>query len=74
VRGLAVRKSTPGDRRARRIELTDAGRQLIEEVFQKHAQHLEDAVAVLDQQEKKQVYDGLKKLGRSVAAQMGKTV
>ena len=74
VRGLAVRKSTPGDRRARRIELTDAGRHLIEEVFQQHERHLEDAVAVLDQQEKKQVYDGLKKLGRSVAAQMGKTV
>jgi MarR family 2-MHQ and catechol resistance regulon transcriptional repressor len=69
-RGLVVRKSTPEDRRARRIELTAAGRHLIEGAFQQHAQHLEDALAVLDEEEKKQVYDGLKKLGRSVAHQL----
>lgn len=73
-RGLAVRKPAPDDRRSRRIELTSAGRHLIEGVFQQHAQHLEDAVAVLDEKEKQQVYDGLKKLGRSVAAQTGKNV
>jgi MarR family 2-MHQ and catechol resistance regulon transcriptional repressor len=73
-RGLVVRKSAPGDRRARRIELTAAGRHLIEGAFQQHAQHLESALAVLDEEEKQQVYDGLKKLGRSVAAQLGKTL
>jgi MarR family transcriptional regulator, 2-MHQ and catechol-resistance regulon repressor len=69
-RGLAVRKPAPGDRRSRRIELTETGTRLIEEVFRKHAEHLEDAVAVLNEEEKQQVYDGLKKLGRSVAAKV----
>src|ERR1700757_2589935 len=63
-RGLAVRKSLPGDRRARRVELTPSGRSLIKSVFREHAQHLEDALAVLSEEEKQHVYDGLKKLGR----------
>jgi MarR family transcriptional regulator, 2-MHQ and catechol-resistance regulon repressor len=70
-RGLAVRKSTAADRRARRVELTPEGRRLIEGAFREHARHLEDAVAVLDEEEKQQVYNGLKKLGRSVATQIG---
>jgi MarR family 2-MHQ and catechol resistance regulon transcriptional repressor len=73
-RGLAVRKSTPGDRRVRRIELTQDGRRLIEGAFCEHAQHLEDALAVLNEKEKQQVYDGLKKLGRSVATQVGNKI
>ena len=68
-RGLAIRKVTAGDRRVRRIELTPAGRRLIEGAFQEHAKHLEEALSVLNEQEKQQVYEGLKKLGRSVAAQ-----
>jgi len=74
TRGLVVRKPAPGDRRARRIELTAAGRHLIEGVYRQHAQHLEGAAAVLDEHEKQQLYDGLKKLGRSVAAQLGKSL
>jgi MarR family 2-MHQ and catechol resistance regulon transcriptional repressor len=70
-RGLAVRKPTAGDRRARRIELTPAGRRLIEGAFRKHARHMEEAMAVLDEQLKEQVYDGLKKLGLTVAGQIG---
>ena len=66
-RGLAVRRSMASDRRARRIELTPEGRRLIQEVFRAHAEHLEEAVAVLDETEKQQVYEGLKKLGRSVS-------
>jgi MarR family 2-MHQ and catechol resistance regulon transcriptional repressor len=65
-RGLAVRRSMASDRRTRRIELTPEGRRLIEVVFRAHADHLEEAVAVLDETEKQQVYEGLKKLGRSV--------
>ena len=68
-RGLVVRRATSEDRRVRRIELTPAGRRLIEAAFAEHARHLEDAVAVLDKVEKEQVYSGLRKLGRSVAAQ-----
>jgi MarR family 2-MHQ and catechol resistance regulon transcriptional repressor len=73
-RGLAVRKSTPGDRRSWRIELTPDGRRLIEGAFRDHARHLADAVVVLHEKEKKQVYNGLKKLGLSVASQIGNKV
>jgi len=52
--------------------LTPSGRRLIEEIFRAHAEHLEKAVGVLDDTEKHQVYEGLKKLGRSVAAQLDK--
>jgi MarR family 2-MHQ and catechol resistance regulon transcriptional repressor len=71
-RGLVIRKAEASDRRVRRIELTRAGRKLIEGVFQQHARHLEEALTVLDEKEKQQVYDGLKKLGRSVAASLEK--
>jgi len=70
-RGLTVRKAMAGDRRARRVELTPAGRRLIEGAYRKHARHLEKAMAVLDDRLKEQVYGGLKKLGLSVAAQIG---
>ena len=70
-RGLVVRKAQAGDRRARRIELTPDGRSLIEGAFRTHAEHLENALAVLQEEEKQQVYDSLKKLGRSVASQIG---
>jgi MarR family transcriptional regulator, 2-MHQ and catechol-resistance regulon repressor len=71
-RGLAIRKASAGDRRARRIELTREGRRLIEGAFREHARHLREAMAVLNKQEKEQVYAGLKKLGLSVAARIGR--
>jgi MarR family 2-MHQ and catechol resistance regulon transcriptional repressor len=70
-RGMVVRKATAEDRRVRRIELTPVGRRLIEGAFRKHSKHLEEAMAVLDEPSKKQLYDGLKKLGLSVSAQIG---
>jgi MarR family 2-MHQ and catechol resistance regulon transcriptional repressor len=65
--GLVVRKTTSRDRRARILELTPEGQRLIQAAFAEHAQYLEKAMAVLDDKERKQLYDGLKKLGRSVA-------
>jgi MarR family transcriptional regulator, 2-MHQ and catechol-resistance regulon repressor len=69
-RGLALRKGSQTDRRVRRIELTTEGRSLIQGIFGEHARHLEEAMALLTDEEKRQVYDGLKKLGRSVAARI----
>lgn len=66
--GLVIRKTTPRDRRARLLELTPNGRRLIERAFREHAQHLEKAMSVLDDEEKRHLYAGLKKLGRFVAA------
>jgi len=65
-RGLLVRQPTAKDRRARLLKLTPAGRRLIEGAFTEHARHLEQAMAVLDGKEKKQLYAGLKKLGQFV--------
>ena len=69
-RGLVVRKPVANDRRARLLELTPEGRELISKVFAEHARHLEEAAGALDESEKHQMYDGLKKLGRSVAARL----
>lgn len=65
ARGLVIRKLTSRDRRARLLELTPAGRKLIEGAFAEHVEYLEKAMSVLDDKEKKQLYAGLKKLGRA---------
>jgi MarR family 2-MHQ and catechol resistance regulon transcriptional repressor len=66
--GLVVRKTTAQDRRARLLELTSKGRRLIERAFAEHARHLENAISILDDEEKRCLYAGLRKLGHSVAA------
>jgi len=66
--GLLVRKTTSEDRRARLLELTPKGRRLIEPAFREHARHLEKIMSVLDGEERRRLYAGLKKLGRFVAA------
>lgn len=66
-KGLVIRKTTSKDRRARLVELTPEGTRVAESAFNKHAQHLEAAMAVLDDAEKRQIYAPLKKLGRAVA-------
>jgi len=71
-RGLVVRKTTSKDRRARVLELTPEGRRLIEGTYGEHARHLEEAMSVLDEKERKQLYAGLKKLGQSVAATLNR--
>lgn len=71
-RGLAVRRSTAEDRRTRTIELTAAGRRLIEGAYREHAKHLEEALSVLSEKEKQLLYGGLKKLGLSVAERLAK--
>ena len=62
-RGLVVRRSTPGDRRARIVELTKQGERVAAEYFEKHARDLEDLMSVLSDREKQQVYSSLRKLG-----------
>ena len=66
--GLVIRKTTAKDRRARLLELNPKGRRLIEQSFAGHAQHLENAMSVLDGEEKRRLYASLKKLGKFVAA------
>jgi MarR family transcriptional regulator, 2-MHQ and catechol-resistance regulon repressor len=72
--GLAVRKTTAEDRRARVLELTVGGRRLIQKAFAEHAQHLERAMSVLTDEEKRALYVGLSKLGYSVAATLDRSL
>ena len=67
-KGHIVRKTTPEDRRARRLELTEEGRNVISTVFDTHNRELETWMADLTGSEKLQAYGALKKLGLSAAA------
>lgn len=71
-RGLVVRKSTPGDRRARLVQLTQEGERVATAYFEKHARDLEDLMSVLSATEKQQVYASLKKLGLLAAQKLGR--
>lgn len=63
-RGLVRRMPDEHDRRISRVELTPAGRQLIEEIFPIHAQAVAEEFAVLSPQEQQQLGDLLRKLGK----------
>jgi MarR family transcriptional regulator, 2-MHQ and catechol-resistance regulon repressor len=66
-RGLVIRKTSAADRRARLLELTAEGRQLIDRAFQEHSADLERVMSVLDTAEKDELYVGLRKLGQFAA-------
>ncbi len=67
-KGHIVRKATPEDRRARRLELTAEGRKLIAAVFEMHDTELESWMSVLTGSEKQEAYQILRKLGLSATA------
>ncbi len=58
------RKTSTEDRRLIFAEITDTGKQFIEEVFPKHTEVIEKAVAGLTAEEKKVASQLLKKLGK----------
>ncbi len=66
-RGLVHRSRKPGDRRAVRVELTSAGREIIETLFPRHAQDIAGAMGSLDEAELRQLSALLQKLGRAAA-------
>ncbi|MCE3235048.1 MAG: transcriptional regulator, MarR family [Vampirovibrio sp.] len=63
-KGLVERQFSPTDRRVRLVNLTLEGRSLIETVFAAHEQALETAASGLNPEEKKQLIELLKKLGK----------
>ena len=65
-RGLVERKAHPHDRRVRLVDLTPEGRRIIEPAFARHASDLEEAVAVLANDERGALVDLLRKLGTAV--------
>ena len=68
--GLVVRKSTAKDRRARVVQLTPEGKRVAKASFKKHADDLENLISVLSDQEKRQLYGSLKKLGLLAAERL----
>ena len=66
-KGLIVRRATSADRRARVLELTGAGRELIQSAFAQHASDLESIMSALSATEKEQLYRLAKKLGLAAA-------
>jgi MarR family 2-MHQ and catechol resistance regulon transcriptional repressor len=69
-RKLVRRTADPKDRRSRIVELTEAGRRLIERAFQKHAMDMEETMAVLRPSERAELVRLLKKVGMWAAARL----
>jgi len=64
--GYLERIPSKEDRRAINVQLTPRGRELFEEIFKSHAEHITNLMSVLSADEQKQLGDLLKKLGLGV--------
>jgi MarR family transcriptional regulator, 2-MHQ and catechol-resistance regulon repressor len=62
-RGLVLRRSCNSDRRIRLVELTAAGKSSIEEIYARHEKDLEFLMAGVSEDERRTMYEGLKKVG-----------
>jgi MarR family 2-MHQ and catechol resistance regulon transcriptional repressor len=71
-RGLVSRSKDPQDGRCFHVHLSQSGRRLIEQAFQKHQRNLERLFAVLTPQERDDLVRLLKKIGyHAEAVQLG---
>ena len=64
-RGLVTRTNSSEDRRVRVVDLTAAGRRLIEQVFASHARQVDRLAGVLSPKERRQIARGLKAFGKA---------
>jgi MarR family 2-MHQ and catechol resistance regulon transcriptional repressor len=62
ARGLVRRRRLERDRRAAAVDLTPAGRELVERLFPGHAARVSSAFAALDEHEKRSLADICRKL------------
>ncbi|WP_100333806.1 MarR family winged helix-turn-helix transcriptional regulator [Bacillus alkalisoli] len=62
-KGLLARKACEKDRRVTYAELTESGKELLNEIFPQHEQRIDELVAGLTKEEKQTAIDLLKKLG-----------
>ncbi len=69
-RKLVRRTASHTDGRGRIVQLTNAGRRLIERAFQKHAKDMEETMAVLRSGERAELVRLLKKVGLWAAARL----
>ncbi|WP_243385443.1 MarR family winged helix-turn-helix transcriptional regulator [Bacillus kexueae] len=63
---LIERKACPNDRRVTHAVLTEKGTQLMEDMFPKHKEFIDETLSVLSDEEKIQATDILRKLGLHV--------
>ncbi|MET3683945.1 MarR family 2-MHQ and catechol resistance regulon transcriptional repressor [Alkalibacillus flavidus] len=70
AKGLLQRVPSPEDRRVTYAEMTDEGRQLLNDIFPKHWEAIEQFMDGLSDDEKRQAIDLIKKLGRSAEQHM----
>jgi MarR family transcriptional regulator, 2-MHQ and catechol-resistance regulon repressor len=64
-RGLVQRRSCSSDRRIRLVELTSEGKSFIEEIYVRHEKDLEVVASSLSDEERRTMYEGLKKIGHA---------
>ena len=67
-RDLVRRRSCSSDRRTRYVDLTPEGKEFIEEIYARHEKDLEKVTSGLSEQERRVVYEGLKKIGLAAKA------
>lgn len=66
-RGLVERRHIPGDRRARHVALTAAGRRLVARIFPEHTEVIRRALGGLTVRERRDARRFLRTLGRAAA-------
>ncbi len=69
TKGLITRKLTKADRRARVLELTDAGRDRIATAYEEHKVKLRDWVGVLSPEERAVTFAALRRIEQHVGEQ-----
>jgi MarR family 2-MHQ and catechol resistance regulon transcriptional repressor len=67
--GLVRRRRSTEDRRQVEVSLTDEGRELIEEVFPRHAERITRLYGALEPEEQEELGRLCRKLGRSIDAE-----
>ncbi|MFS0749181.1 MarR family winged helix-turn-helix transcriptional regulator [Oceanobacillus sp. 1P07AA] len=61
--GLLTRSDSPDDRRAVYIEITDKGKEIMDDIFPKHQRVIEEIFDGISEEEKQTVIDVLKQVG-----------
>ena len=67
VKGLLERKDCKEDRRAVHIQITDKGKQFMDEIFPKHQLVIEDIFSDIMEEEKKVLINLLKRVGKKTS-------
>lgn len=64
---LLIRTNCPDDRRAVYLEITAKGKQMMDEIFPKHQQVIEEVFQGISENDKETVIEVLKKVGHQAA-------